>query len=212
MVKLPDEIAHGKRNEPPNAPLRRADAADRRSARRRRRPDLHPDLHPERRLAVQPRRRSGRGRRGWDAVLVEARRQAALRAALRVALRAAFRSDFPVAGGGLQRSVRARRIAFRDRRRIRRRRRRCGRRRREKRIAGPPRHAPAAAFGVRPGLGDLAGRWTRTGIAFSPPRRFTGRLAVDRRPGASTHLLLAWSRHAAFDRHSASRGRFDLIL
>ncbi|MEM7523782.1 MAG: DOMON domain-containing protein [Pseudomonadota bacterium] len=84
----------------------------------------------------------------------------------------------------------------------------------EERIARPPVHSPVEALGGAPGLAETSGRLTPGGaaVSFSLPIDAGDAFAADLRPGATTHLMLAWSHEPDFTHHSAWRRHFTRRL
>ena len=78
----------------------------------------------------------------------------------------------------------------------------------------PGTHSEVGALGGRRTLADLAGRidGPTTTLDFSLLHAAGDTMAADLRPGAQTHLMLAWSHAPEFTHHSAWRRHFDVVL
>lgn len=81
-------------------------------------------------------------------------------------------------------------------------------------IALVPDHRDVATLGLLPALDHVSGSH-RSGLSrlrFSLPHEFPGRPALQLAPGASIHLMLAWSHETDFTHHSAWRRHYDVQL
>lgn len=84
----------------------------------------------------------------------------------------------------------------------------------EEHIALVPDHRNITDLGIEPSVGHVSGFYTqgRSQLEFSLPHALPKRPALRLAPGTPTHLMLAWSREADFDHHSAWRRHYDVEL
>lgn len=84
----------------------------------------------------------------------------------------------------------------------------------EEHIAIVPGHSKVESLGGIPAAELIAGAF-RDGYShldFSLPHVFPDRKDLRLSPGSSSYLMLAWSRMAQFDHHSAWRKHYEIIL
>ena len=84
----------------------------------------------------------------------------------------------------------------------------------EEHIALVPDHRNVSALGLSPALNHVSGSYSQglSRLEFSLPHQFRGRPALRLAPGASPHLMLAWSQDTDFTHHSAWRRHYDVQL
>ncbi|NIA71929.1 hypothetical protein HBA54_25345 [Pelagibius litoralis] len=84
----------------------------------------------------------------------------------------------------------------------------------ELRRAVVPDHVPVADRRIRASLAMEAGAFQdgRSTLQFALPHESGATLGVKLTPGASTYLMLAWSRSTDFDHHSAFREHHRVVL
>lgn len=84
----------------------------------------------------------------------------------------------------------------------------------EEHIALVPDHRNVAALGLPRTLDHVSGSYSQglSRLEFSLPHQFPERPALRLVPGASLHLMLAWSQNTDFTHHSAWRRHHDVQL
>ena len=84
----------------------------------------------------------------------------------------------------------------------------------EEHIALVPDHRNVSALGLPPALDHVSGSYSQglSRLEFSLPHQFPEHPALQLAPGASPHLMLAWSQDADFTHHSAWRRHYDVQL
>jgi hypothetical protein len=90
----------------------------------------------------------------------------------------------------------------------------AGRAHAEVHIAQPPRHVHRRTPEGRERVSDVSGQQAggRTHVCFSMPLKPSDAEDVTLVTGAPVHLILAWSREADFDHHSAQRESVEVML